>query len=270
MLSAVLKRVRSVEKRLEKQANNIEELRNKIRGPLTTETDKISSVGDIKEILLRYQGKLKEQGFEMNQIKSKITAQEENVQKIKLDLIKLRSEKQRMQQDSNQQQLTSSREQPIQDLTQFIHNTPTENPLLLGRGGTYQGETAILASQPTGNCSESQPLLPEAEQLYNQGGHPGNHSRSTEVIVAERCLHESGSDSAALWHNSTNNKLRMGTPIMSGIDLLMQEHYPQEQTQMYHHGQVVKKPSGELFNTVNGNAVHFHRDLSILKVKQEQ
>ena len=49
MLSAVLKRVRSVEKRLEKQANNIEELRNKIRGPLTTESDQISTVGDIKE-----------------------------------------------------------------------------------------------------------------------------------------------------------------------------------------------------------------------------
>ena len=267
MLSAVLKRVRSVEKRREKQANNIEELRNKIRGPLTTESDKFSSVGDIKEILLRYQAKLKEQGFEMNQIKSKITAQEENVQKIKLDLIKLRSEKQRMQQDSQQQQLTSSREQPIQDLTQFIHNTPTENQLLLGRGGTYQGETAVLASQHTGCLGQS--LFPEAEQLYNQGSHAGDHSRSTEAIVAERCLHESGSDSAALWHNFTNNKLCMGTPIMSGIDLLMQEQYPQEQTQMYHHGQVVKKPSGELFNTVNSNAVNFHREVSILKVKQE-
>ena len=268
MLSAVLKRVRSVEKRLEIQANNIEKVRYKIRGPLTTESDNISSVGEIKEILLRYQAKLKEQGFEMNQIKSKITAQEENVQKIKLDLIKLRSEKQRMQQDSQQQQLASSREQPIQDLTQFIHNTSTENQLLMGRAGTYQGETVVLASQHTG-CLEGQPLFPEAEQLYNQGSHAGDHSRSTEAIVAERCLHESGSDSAALWHNFTNNKPRMGTPIMSGIDLLMQEQYPQEQTQMYHHGQVVKKPSGELFNTVNSNAVNFHREVSISKVKQE-
>ena len=270
MLSAVLKRVRSVEKRLEKQANNIEELRNKIRGPLTTESDQISSVGDIKEILLRYQAKLKEQGFEMNQIKSKITAQEDNVQKIKLDLIKLRSEKQRMQQDSQQQQLTSSREQPIQDLTQLIQNTPTENPLVLGRCATYQGETVVPTAQPTGNCFEGQPLFPEGEQLYNQAERAGDHSRSTEAIVAERCLHESGSDSAALWHNFTNNKLRVGSPIMSGIDLLMQDQYLQEPMQIYNQGQVVKKPSGELFNTVNSNAVNLHRDLSVFKVKQKQ
>ena len=207
----------------------------------------------------------------MNQIKSKITAQEDNVQKIKLDLIKLRSEKQRMQQDSQQQQLTSSREQPIQGPTQLVHTTPTENPLVMGRGATYQGETAVLGSQPTGNYLEGQPLFPEAEQLYNQAGHAhaGDHSRSTEAIVAERCLHESGSDSAALWHNFTNNKLRVGTPIMSGIDLLMQDQYLQEQTQMYHHAQVVKKPSGELFNTVNSNAVNLHRDLSVFKVKRK-
>ena len=53
MLSAVVENVQKCREKTRKQADNIEDIRNKISGPLTTETDSFSSVGDIKEILLR-------------------------------------------------------------------------------------------------------------------------------------------------------------------------------------------------------------------------
>ena len=270
MLSAVLKRVKSIEKRLDKQGNNIEDLMSRINGPLLTESDKISSVADIKEILLRYQAKLKEQGFEMNHIKSKITTQEENVQKIKLDLIRLRSEKQRAQQyesKQQQQQVSNNREQLALDRTQAYNPAVA---CLLGQGGSYHGpllpNVPIPSQLAPGNHLEIQPSVTEPGPMYNSSSaNNADHSRSTEAIVADRCLEESaGTDSATLWHNFINNKLRLGSPVMSGIDLIM--HQQQEQMQLHGHGQTVRKSSNEFYNAASNSAMNLQRELSFYKV----
>ena len=269
MLSAVLKRVKSLEKRLDQQGNNIEDLKNKINGPLLCESDKLSSATDIKDILLSYQAKLKEQGFEMNHIKSKITTQEENVQKIKLDLIRLRSEKQRMQQhDSQQQQQVSNSREQLTDRSQTPYNHNSAVECLLGRDGSYHGpiisNAPIPSQQAPGNPLETEP----GSMSYSENNAENFQFRSPEAIVADRCLEESaGSDSAVLWNNFINNKLRVGTPVMSGIDLIMQEHrHQQEQIQFHVHEQAVRKTSNELCYAPNNNVMNLQRELSFYKV----
>ncbi len=178
MLSALLKRVKSFERELEKQGNYIEDLKSKIDGPVFTDL----SSRDAKDILFRYQAKLKELGFEINHIKSKMSTQEDSVQKIKQDLIKMGSDKRKEQQNTTP---------PVQTRTQSIYNPIVEFP-----------------GHPSGSClgsvfcgSTATTSFPTNASWQFQGNEHGmaELNKTSEVIIAERCVQETQA-SKAVWN----------------------------------------------------------------------
>ncbi len=253
MLSAVLKRVKSLEKRLDKHSHSVDELKNKINGPLYIETSNRSlSAGEVKEILLRYQAKFKEVGFEMNHIKSKMTAQEDSVQKIKLDLIRYISEKQRSnQQDCDlQQPVSCSREQqsvfPLhQGRTQSEYNPTVE--FLFNQGSGFQSlQPPLQHSLPNVN-KESAGVTSLRESFQ----------RSTEAIVADRCVKEAEESQRTLLNLLVQDKLRL--PVQTEIECLLGQNQEKEN--------VLQTATKTLLSDVNRqDPAHLQIELNVCKV----